>query len=412
MAKPTTANNKGNNNETKKSGDVKSAQQQKGARQTKRKTSLGMTVIRVSFLLVVSLVALNHFYPVIPRKMLFDTVFYATKLKVEWANEMQIVNGKRVTPEGISSGAKALEMLFSQGGSLKVSDYREMRAQFHNEFGPLIRSYLPHLYSKKTISKDPLLIMEHHPSPKSPTPEFYILYLHGGGYVSGSAYLYRTFAAELAKRGGADVFALDYHLAPEYPLPNAVKEAVSAYAYMINELKIDHRKIVIAGDSAGGGLTALTLLQLRNSGKPLPAGAVMISPWTDLSTSFPSWTSGSELDLIIRDPPMDIAAWATNTSIDDTVARKNPIFSPYYADLRGLPPLFILVGSIEKLRDDSVYFAHKAKESEVEVILQEWKRMQHVWPILFPYFPEASDALDGVISFSKRVTTNYWRQLF
>lgn len=218
-----------------------------------------------------------------------------------------------------------------------------------------------------------------------------VLYLHGGGYVIGSPRSHRHLAAAIAAAGQASALLLDYRLAPEHPYPAAVDDATAAYRWLLEQgVAPDH--IVIGGDSAGGGLTVATLLALRDAGLPLPAGGACISPWVDLTFSGASYRTRAAVDPIVTRPGIDEMARAY---LGATPAR-TPLASPLFADLRGLPPLLIHVGSDEVLLDDAVQLADRAKAAGVDTTLEVWDRMIHVWHWFLPMLDEAQRAVDGI----------------
>lgn len=201
-----------------------------------------------------------------------------------------------------------------------------------------------------------------------------LLYLHGGAYVAGSAQGYRGLAAELSRAAGMTGYAIDYRLAPEDPFPAAVEDSVAAYLALI-ERGFAPDRIAIAGDSAGGGLALATLVSLRDHGHPLPSCAFLISPWADLACE-----GGSVITKAADDPSL------TETALRTTAAHylggadaRAPLASPIHADLRGLPPLLVHVGSAEILLDDAVRVARAAGHAGVQVRLDVWPDMVHVW---------------------------------
>jgi phosphinothricin tripeptide acetyl hydrolase len=218
-----------------------------------------------------------------------------------------------------------------------------------------------------------------------------VLYLHGGGYVIGSPRSHRHLAAAIATAGQASALLLDYRLAPEHPYPAAVDDATAAYRWLLDQ-GIAPGRIVIAGDSAGGGLTVATLLALRDAGLPLPAGGACISPWVDLTFSGASYRTRAAADPIVTRPGIDEMARAY---LGATAARA-PLASPLFGDLRGLPPLLIHVGSDEVLLDDAVQLADRAKTAGVDATLEVWDRMIHVWHWFLPMLDEAQSAVDGI----------------
>lgn len=227
--------------------------------------------------------------------------------------------------------------------------------------------------------------------PPSAVPGRVVLYLHGGGYVIGSPRSHRHLAAAIAGAAGASALLLDYRLAPEHPFPAAVEDATSAYRWLLDQA-IAPERIVIAGDSAGGGLTVATLLALREARVPLPAGGVCISPWVDLTCSGASYATKAAADPIVRRAGVEEMARAY---LGATPPR-TPLASPLFADLRGLPPLLIHVGSDEVLLDDAVQLAERAKAAGVDATLEIYDRMIHVWHWFLPMLDEAQTAVEAI----------------
>lgn len=226
-----------------------------------------------------------------------------------------------------------------------------------------------------------------------------ILYLHGGGYHFCSPRTHRAISFGLAIRADADVFSLDYRLAPEHPFPAALDDTIAAWRHLLAN-GAHARRCVIAGDSAGGGLALATLVALRDAGDPLPAGVVTFSAWTDLATTGASMRENNG-----RDPMFVAEAFehAAPLYLGATPAT-HPLASPVYADLHGLPPFFMLAGSTEVLRDDTLRVAARARAAGVEVECAIWPDMPHIWPIYAPFLPEASRALDEAARFVRRIT--------
>lgn len=227
--------------------------------------------------------------------------------------------------------------------------------------------------------------------PPSATPGRVVLYLHGGGYVIGSPRSHRHLAAAIAGAAGASALLLDYRLAPEHPVPAAVEDATAAYRWLLDQA-IAPEHIVIAGDSAGGGLTVATLLALREARVPLPAGGICISPWVDLTCSGASYATKAAADPIVRRAGVEEMARAY---LGATPPR-TPLASPLFADLRGLPPLLIHVGSDEVLLDDAVQLAERAKAAGVDATLEIYDRMIHVWHWFLPMLDEAQTAVEAI----------------
>lgn len=225
-----------------------------------------------------------------------------------------------------------------------------------------------------------------------------ILYLHGGGYYFCSPKSHRALVFGLATRVGAPTFSLDYRLAPEHRFPGALEDAMAAYRHLVAS-GTPPGSIVIAGDSAGGGLALATLVALRDAGDPLPAGGLLFSPWTDLAASGATIRSNDGADPMFSGPAIGRAA---RVYLGDTPAT-HPYASPVYADLQGLPPLFIQAGSTEVLLDDSRRVADKTRAAGGTVELQVWPKMPHVWQLFTPFIPEARQALDSAAGFVREV---------
>ena len=232
--------------------------------------------------------------------------------------------------------------------------------------------------------------------PPSAAPGRLVLYLHGGGYVIGSPRSHRHLAAAIATAAGASALLLEYRCAPEAPFPAAVDDAVAAYRWLLDQ-GTSAGGLVIAGDSAGGGLTVATLVALRDAGVPLPAAGVCISPWVDLTCSGASYVTKAASDPIVKKPGVEQLAQAYLGTRD----RRTALASPLFADLRGLPPLLIHVGSEEVLLDDAVQLAERAKAAGVDTTLEVWDQMIHVWHWFLPLLDEADQAIAIIGRFAK-----------
>jgi len=221
-----------------------------------------------------------------------------------------------------------------------------------------------------------------------------ILYLHGGGYVIGSINTHRAMIARIARASKARALAIDYRLAPEHPFPAAVDDATAAYRWLLAQ---GHKpaKIVVAGDSAGGGLTLAALVALRDAGQPMPAGAVPISPWTDLEGTGDSVRSRAAKDPMVQQENLAQSAKQYFGDHDP----KNPLISPLHANFRGLPPMLIHVGDAEILLDDATRVAERAKRAGVDVELEVWDDMIHVWHVFAKLLPEGQQAIDKIGKF-------------
>jgi epsilon-lactone hydrolase len=230
-------------------------------------------------------------------------------------------------------------------------------------------------------------------------PARYILFLHGGGYVTGGPALYRHLLWRLAAAAAARVAAIAYRLAPEHPFPAALDDAVAAWRGLIAE-GVDPCRAVVIGDSAGGGLTLALALRLRDEGAPLPAALVAMSPWTDLAVTGASLRGNAAADPMMNaaDVPKLAAVYLAGAD------PRNPYASPLYGDPAGLPPTLIQVGSDEILRDDSVRMAERMRAAGCAVELEIWPRMPHVFQAFAMFMPEARRAIARVGGFVQQQT--------
>ena len=222
-----------------------------------------------------------------------------------------------------------------------------------------------------------------------------VLYMIGGGYISGSCNDHRTMVAKLAKGSGVPVLMFNHRLAPEDPYPAALEDTLAAYKWLLVQGYSPDR-IVFVGESAGGGLCLAALLAVKDRGLPLPAAGVALSPWTDLTLSGESHRTRARVCL----SPPGMSEVCSQYYAGD-YDRKLPYISPLFGDLQGLPPLLIQVGEYETLLDDSTRFAAKAEAAGVDVSLQVGEKMIHCYPLLAPLFPEASQALAETCDFIK-----------
>ena len=223
-----------------------------------------------------------------------------------------------------------------------------------------------------------------------------LLYLHGGGYFSCSAETHRPITAYFAMQGFR-VFAANYRLAPENPFPAAVDDAVAAYRGLLVE-GYSPKRIVVAGDSAGGGLSLSLMLVLRNAGRPLPAAAALFSPWTDLAATGESVRTNARRCAMFHGQAVGPTARLYLGNADP----RNPLASPLYAELASLPPLLIHVGANETLRDDSTRLAGKARAAGVPVELKVWPVVPHVWQLAPHKIPEARQSLRESAEFLRK----------
>lgn len=230
-------------------------------------------------------------------------------------------------------------------------------------------------------------------------PDRQILYLHGGGYVTGSLALYRHILWRFANAAAARVVAIDYRLAPEHPFPAALDDAAVSWRALIAE-GADPGRTAIMGDSAGGGLTFALALRLRDEGASLPAALIAMSPWTDLAVSGASLRHNADADPMLSAD--DVPAFARLYLAGNDP--RNPYASPLYGDPTGLPPSLIQVGGDEILRDDSVRMAERLRTAGCAVELEVWPRMPHVWQTFASMMPEARRAIARIGAFVQRHT--------
>jgi len=226
-----------------------------------------------------------------------------------------------------------------------------------------------------------------------------VLYLHGGAYVMGSPDSHRHLGAAIAQAAEATVLLPHYRLAPEHPFPAALEDAVTVYRWLISDEggNVLPRNLVIAGDSAGGGLTMATLCKLRDEGIALPGAGVCFSPWVDLECAEPSWDRNQPWDYLPRfstTPEFNCAKMYAGE-----LPLTHPLVSPIHADIRGLPPLLIQVGEVETLHDEAVLLAKRAKDASVDVTLQIYPDMVHVFQGFGSLAPQVKQAMMNVGEF-------------
>ena len=221
-----------------------------------------------------------------------------------------------------------------------------------------------------------------------------VLYLHGGGYVIGNNVGYREMASRVARASQARVLLVNYRLAPEHPFPAAVEDATMSYRWLL-EQGVSPERIMIAGDSAGGGLTLATLVSLRDEGVPLPACATCYSPWVDLEGTGDSAQPGAVDDPMVGSEALE--DMATHYAGDD---KRNPLAAPLYADLAGLPPLLVFVGTREVLLSDATRIVDNAQAAGVDTTLIVGEGLIHVWQIFA--CPEAEESMSQTGDFARK----------
>lgn len=226
-----------------------------------------------------------------------------------------------------------------------------------------------------------------------------LLFLHGGGYCLGSSKSHRPLVTRLAKALKIKAVSVDYRLAPEHVFPCAVDDGAAALNWSMAH---SDGPVLIAGDSAGGGLALASVLRQREQGGPMPQGVYLISPWTDLTASGDSTKTRAKAD------PMLKPDWlATGAALYlDTTPADTPEASPLFADLTGFPPVFIQTGDAEILRDDSIRFAEKLEQAGIPVQCEIWDALWHDFPLFAPLLPEADMALERLTQWAEPILTS------
>lgn len=235
-------------------------------------------------------------------------------------------------------------------------------------------------------------------APKEGRHRALLYYLHGGGYAICSVDTHRHLIARLALAAPARALAINYRRAPQHRFPAAVEDAVAGYRWLLARCE-SPATIVLVGDSAGGGLALATLLALREAGDPLPAAAVLISPWVDLARDDDSVTENAHLDYL--GGAHGFIRHMADLYLGEQDPR-DPLASPIYGDLRGLPPLLIQVGGIEMLHDQAERLAARARDAGVPTELDVWPEMVHVWHAFGRLFPQAHAAIARIAAFVQR----------
>ncbi len=232
--------------------------------------------------------------------------------------------------------------------------------------------------------------------PGAPT----VLYLHGGGFIACSPETHRPLVGSLVRRTGGDAWVPAYRLAPEHPFPAALEDAKAAYRYLLDVVGVPPTQLVIAGDSAGGGLVLSLMLAAREAGWPMPAAIVTFCPWTDLAATGASLDENSDrCSMFAGETIRRATAFYVGTA-----SPQSPLVSPIYGDLHGLPPLLVHASTDEVLRDDAVRVAERARAAGVTVELQLWRRVPHVWQFFAAVLPEAEESLARATAFMARHT--------
>ncbi len=231
--------------------------------------------------------------------------------------------------------------------------------------------------------------------PEDAIPGARLLYIHGGAWMAGGLDSHRALASRIAAESGIATLTLDYRLAPEHPFPAGLEDCLNVYRWMIEHGPDGGgpaERLFIAGDSAGGNLTLSTLLVLKEFPDLLPDAAVVLSPATDMTGSGASCETRREVDPVIDHGRSGGLAKSYYPGHEAT----EPLVSPLFGDLEGLPPMLVQVGDAETLLDDSVMFAAKALDAGVDVTLEVWDEMPHVWQLFAPILPEANAAIESI----------------
>ena len=218
-----------------------------------------------------------------------------------------------------------------------------------------------------------------------------VLYFHGGGFVTGSPSSHRKLAGQLAKAAGCHVLVLDYRLAPENPFPAAIEDAVSAYKWLM-EQGYSAKRIAMAGDSAGGNLAVASVLKFRELGLQLPGAIVGFSPWVDMEVNGKTMSSNAKTDVLVQ---AEMVSLLVGAFLRDA-SPKDPLANPLYADLKGMPPMYLTAGSWETLQDNAERLAERAKQAGVSVDLEISEGMQHVYVFMAGKAPEADKSINDV----------------
>lgn len=226
-------------------------------------------------------------------------------------------------------------------------------------------------------------------------PSRVLLYVHGGGYSIGSIDSHRELIARMCVAARATGLALDYRLAPEHPFPAQLDDARAAYHWLLAR-GIPASRVVVAGESAGGGLTLSTLVSLRDAGDPLPGAAVVISPWVDLECGAPSMVGNARYDYVSRET---LRVYARRFVREHDL--RHPLAAPIHADLRGLPPLLVQAGGAETLLDDARRLADRARDAGVDVTLDVEDDMIHAFHVFAPFLARAQAAIDRAGVFAR-----------
>ncbi len=284
---------------------------------------------------------------------------------------------------------KVVYRIIKQATKLRDRSIKEKRAAMEKlaKYGSL-----PKNTRIEHIDHDGILCDFYTPQ-KSPAEKL-LLYIHGGAYTVGTLSSYRLFVSNFAEECGLKIIMPGYRLAPGFPFPAALEDVLKVYSALLKE-GYHAQNIIFGGDSAGGGLSVAALMAARNRGLPMPKGCFALSPWTDLSMSGESYRTQERADVMLKKKELAIDA-TLYAGGKDLI---NPLISPIYGDLSGLPPLLIQVGTDEMLLDDLRRLAEVARNAGVDVSLEIWKGMFHVWQLMWFFMPEAKQAIQEIKKF-------------
>jgi acetyl esterase/lipase len=224
-----------------------------------------------------------------------------------------------------------------------------------------------------------------------------LLFLHGGGYATGSIRTHRALVSQIAIHARIKALSIEYDLAPEHKFPTQIEQCIAAYTFLLTE-GYAPENIAIGGESAGGGLTGGTLLYIKDTNLPMPACAIMMSPWLDLTGSGRSLITNKHKDPMV--PYKGIPLWARNYAGDAELT--NPYASPLFGELSGLCPIYIQVGECEILLSDSTRYAEKAEKAGVDITMEIWPNMFHAWQGFWMIIPEGIAAIEKLGTFLQK----------
>lgn len=300
------------------------------------------------------------------------------------------------SPESLQIRSYLFALKAAQGAPAPLAEQRAF-------FEKLVENYVGHPLSLPEGTRIESVDVDGIPaawvSPAGADQERVVLYFHGGAYTLGSLTSHRELVARLSTAAGVRSLQIDYRLAPEHVFPAALDDALTAYRWLLaHGTKPEH--IVLAGDSAGGGLSLALLQVVRDQHLPMPAGTALLSPWTDLVGTVESRTTRDAVDPIFSGSAINFLA----NFYAGTEEKHNPLLSPIYADLHDFPPLHIEVGNDEVLLDDALLLAEHARTAHVSVELTVWDDMWHVFPLYASVLPEGQQSLESLGKFIRSQT--------